>query len=69
MLDRMLVDARTEPPMDAFPLDALHDLVRREAFALRMFSMQQGRRHPNLVSDLDMPRAYGSHALLLWQYN
>jgi len=39
MLDRMLVDARTEPPMDAFQLNALHDLIRREAFALRMFAM------------------------------
>jgi hypothetical protein len=65
MLDRMLVDARTEPPMDAFHLDALHDLIRSEAFAIRMLAMEQGGGHPNLVRDLDMFRVYGDHALLL----
>jgi hypothetical protein len=27
--------------------------------------MQKGRSHPNLVSDLDMPRVYGGHPFLL----
>ena len=64
MLDRMLVDARTERPMDAFQLNALDDLIGSEAFPLWVFSMQEGRPYPNLVGDLDMPGVWGGHVIL-----
>jgi len=61
MLDGMLVDTRTKPPMDTFQLDAPRDLIRSEAVAIRMLAMEQGGSHPNLVRDLDMPRMCRCH--------
>jgi len=36
----MLMDSRTETPVNGFPFDAPHDLVGGKAFALGMLAME-----------------------------
>jgi hypothetical protein len=64
VLDRMLVNSRTETPMNGFPFDAPRDLLRGEAVALRVLAMEQRRGYPNLVRDFDLSNVCRRHEIL-----